>query len=353
MLRLMLARYANEGDLAQLCVAACVSTMWRDAAKEPKLWVALTKSQHLKSTSHLPRLDKVTNKVLAKLVKRAGVGGLQLDELDVTRCKLVSARGVVAALKGASLQGKLTSLKVADTRSSKKDGDVIADLRRFLAEKYRDSGLDVSNRLPCAARIKDARGRQKRCARLCDEVFCVECDIGICGWCQDGIQPLRSHQYDGPVFCEHVCADCGCVRNDHVGLMACPGCDSDGDHRLLCYHCFMWCYECKTAHCSRRCVDSMELWCKTDMPYCERCIENRDWAHCIECDGKWSYEQGDDPPHYIKTAEDWVDELEDDTLEAHLEERNLIDDPGLICYSCIDALRRRALHHAADPEDAD
>lgn len=347
-LRLILAPYGDKGDLAQLCAAACVSRAWRNAAKEPKLWVSLTNFRHLKSTRYKLRFGEVTDEVLAELVKRAGDGReLHLNELDVTSCKLVSARGVVAALAGAGLEGKLKALKVADTLSSAKDSVVIANLRRFLAKNCRNSGLDVRNYLPCAARIKDAGGRKKRCSRLCADVFCVECDIAICGWCSD-IGPFQPYHYNGPVFCKHVCADCGDLSYDDVGLMACPGCDLEGGRCLLCYNCYAWCNGCETAQCLRHCVHSMVIC--TDKAYCARCSANQEFVFCTMCYDCWNCDNGH-LPHFIKTAEDWLDELEkegsmDEALEARLEHLSSVlgqdaNDPGLICQRCVNTRLKR------------
>ena len=101
------------GDVATMCAAACVSRTWRDAAREPALWETLVISYPPRE----PALD-VTDERLAELVTRAGAGvdgQPHLTALDVTGCTYVTARGVVAALAAANLQGKLVVLRVRNT----------------------------------------------------------------------------------------------------------------------------------------------------------------------------------------------------------------------------------------------
>jgi hypothetical protein len=218
----------HAGDVYTLCAAACVSRVWRDAAKASALWRNLNIA--FQPPCLHPLQYNVTDERLAELVTRAGtgVGGEpHLERLDVTGCLYVSTRGVVAALAGANLQGKLTVLRVANTVCEQDDAagsssveDVIADLQTFLQRRdgvvHAPATLDVDKPLLC-----EERGCDVDCPRICAGFRCDACKIPCCDFCFEDMAPDQ-----GQLLCKHyrVCNGCDSMR---AGERGCMGCDED------------------------------------------------------------------------------------------------------------------------------
>ena len=349
-LRLILAPYA--GCVATLCAAACVSRAWHAASKEHWLWTNLNFSDPFKSREWAVEYVRVDDARLAELVTRAGSGvdgQPHLQRLDVTKCMLITTRGVVAALTGAGLEGKLICLQVAETRSVVGDEDVIDDLDTFLDTTRWVSGLDVHDHLLCGTTDPFP------CSRLCRHVLCDTCEPPIirCGWCYPGTSYL--HYYSGKLFCEHMCTDCGGVAES--GLRSCAGCSSTSDsdeldERTLCDSCTWMCDgECGQTFCCKFCIDSSTYYCPyCGTFYCEECSDDVEWQYCGLCSNTWclgSPEERAAVNH--KSAVEWIAELQerDVGLRAEALERLLAlvqaegeinegDVPCEICKFCID-----------------
>jgi hypothetical protein len=128
----------------------------------------------------------VTDIELLHCVKRAAGG---LKSLCVRNCWALTARGVVAALS-AEPSGLLVLLSVAGIQGVEGDDNVVDELQSFAARP-----LDVRTHALCTAPDGD---NDARCARLCIDALCWECDIARCGFCAPLHKPL----------CEHVCFQC-------------------------------------------------------------------------------------------------------------------------------------------------
>jgi hypothetical protein len=171
------------GQVTALCVAACISTSWCRAVKQPCLWRALGSFQrHGRSKRAL----ELTDARLAALVRRAcsSDGAQHLERLDVTsqHYGLITARGVVGALR--KLKGKLTELRVEGILSDELDMDIVPQLRAFLRPRdrgfFHSSGfLDIHEHNAPQAR---GRGKPQICSRLSKTPLCRECDINRCSW---------------------------------------------------------------------------------------------------------------------------------------------------------------------------
>ena len=347
-LRLILAPYA--GHVGTLCAAACVSRAWHAASKEHWLWADLTDWSHLKSRRRALKFVSVNDARLAELVTRAGSGidgQPHLKQLDVTTCELITTRGVVAALTGAGLVGKLERLNVADTLSFEGDEDVIDVLRTFLDDTLWNPGLDLYDHLLCGC------ADPVPCSRLCRHVLCDTCEPPIirCGWCYPGLS--YRHQYSGELFCEHMCADCGGV--DGHELHSCAGCsnspDSDELERRLCVGYCTWICdgECGQTFCCKFCIENCGHcpWCGTF--YCEECSADVEWQYCELCNNTWCFGSPEERAGVnLKSAADWIAELQDRDggLSAEALERLLKlvpaaeveneEEPGEICKYCVD-----------------
>jgi hypothetical protein len=181
----------RQNSIVWLCAPACVCRAWRDAAMDPTFWRELVDFTYTTPPKPGTRFVTrhhllVTDALLAMLVKRAsghdGVREHHLKALDVRgwACSDVTARGVVAALRGAGLKGKLRSLKVADILCDEDDEDIVPLLRSFLRRSRRYSGLDVSEFRPCTERNFDDDGTEREvCSRLCVDFS----EVDRCTYC--------------------------------------------------------------------------------------------------------------------------------------------------------------------------
>lgn len=313
-LRIVLAPHA--GNVAQLCAAACVSRVWRAAAAERQLWKTLVNFLHLKSCKATPRLMEVTDARLAELVARAGSGEPHLERLDVSFCEHVSAQGVVAALAGAGLEGKLVQLYFAGVHSSEGDDDVVPLLHTFLRDGRKLERTDVGQRVLCNFPQQDGEGQPSTCSSLCTHVMCTLCEINRCCWCFT--PPCWVGEFPFTPVCRHMCADCGKVRGEGE-LSQCLACElPDRETELLCDDCLGVCSVCARPHCVRYHSDALlrDCW-YCDLAYCQECLLNEPWDQCSLCIGRCCKQF--DCADVLKTAAEWVDELPDDVDAAVVE----------------------------------
>lgn len=166
---------AEEGEVASLCVALCISKPWQEVALQPRLW------RHLCNFTLFDKRwaasSRLTDERLAQLVQRATGADSEhhLRRLDVTGCRLVTARGVALALRG--LEGTLNLLLVAGVLSGEDDADdVMPPLQR--GAYMRRGGpcySDMHQHLLCNAPDAHGLGEPPICSRLC--TLCEECGI--------------------------------------------------------------------------------------------------------------------------------------------------------------------------------
>jgi hypothetical protein len=357
-LRRVLAPLA--GDVATLCAAACVSRTWRDASRERALWAALTQWGNCEAVA---RPVPLTDARLAEVVRRAGsgVGGEpHLEQLDVTRCTLVTARGVAAALAGAGLEGKLTLLHVANTISVEED-DVLDVLNTFLqSDLPQPATLDVTHLFLCDG-TRDCDGRKVDCLRLCVETRCDSCeDVWRCDHCYEAYE--RDFDGDEPL-CEHMCADCG----KPGAYYECEGCEED-EHKPLCSECLVECandcgfalcvfhgsrhdtHMVRCLQCNRHtCTDKCILWIEHPLV----------WCVCALCDDRWCDDCVDhDGDRRLHDAAHWAAQLgpEPGGVSADVVERlldwgqkhNADDEYNELCVRCA----RDILNKTAPPAPA-
>jgi hypothetical protein len=298
----------RAGEVATLCAAACVSHAWHDAAMQPRLWRDLCNFELVPVTRYRgPRMVPLTDARLATLVQRAlGADGCGLERLDVRNCELITARGVVAALRGAHQEGRLRELRVKGIISDADAGaDVIDLLRTFLREgHYRGGFVDVHEHLLCNADV-GAPGAPRLCSRLCDSTLCEECGIIRCSWCH---APSYMHDFAGTLPCEHICSDCGCCAEY---LLPCERCEhsDDNDKRLLCGECVCFCDTCPTRFCIKWCLDSYgELCCCCSRTFCDGCaFDAGQLEFCNDCSECFC---NDCEAEGLKTAPEWAAELQ-------------------------------------------
>ena len=308
------------GEVATLCAVACVSRAWHDAAMQPRRW------QKLRNFQNLAR--PLTDARLATREKRVsgsdGKSGYVLDVLDVCSCARVSARGVVAALRGARLEGRERTLRVEGVRSDADDAAVVPLLRTFLCSPKEDSlagFLDVRTHLLCNAVVGN-EGAWRQCSRLCKSVLCEQCDVVRCRRCH---VPSWSHNFRGTLPCEHICADCGYCK-EH--LLSCDGCqeggeDSDAEH-LICADCACYCENCSKHYCLKTCINTKVVLCAScGNCFCDECAFKDDAealvgmcrGRCADC---YCHECIADS---LKTAHEWAATLRLREGEAAVDER--------------------------------
>ena len=303
-LRLILAPHA--GCVGTLCVAACVSRAWHAASKERELWTSLTDWSHCKSRERALEFVKVDDARLAELVTRVGSGvdgQPHLQQLDVTKCKNVTTRGVVAALTGAGLEGKLELLNVAGTLSFEGDEDVINVLRTFLDDSQRCPQLDVYEHLLCGTTEPEP------CLRLCQYPVCDICEpqINRCSGCY----PAPSYGYKGELFCQHMCAYCGHAVED--GLVTCAGCSGPKGERQLCDSCIWSCGgDCGRWFCVEFCENDVNYCAYCSKSYCEECSYGIDWQFCTLCEGTWCLRTAEERSAVnLQRAAEWIVQLQE------------------------------------------
>ena len=336
-LRLILAPHA--GCVGTLCVAACVSRAWHAASKERELWTSLTDFVFV----------KVDDARLAELVTRAGSGvdgQPHLQQLDVTKCKNVTTRGVVAALTGAALEGKLQRLSVAGTLSFEGDEDVLDVLRTFLDDSPWGPRLDVYEQLLCGTT------EPAPCLRLCRYPVCDICEpqVNRCHWCYPRKRSVNTASY---VFCEHICAYCG-YRPDNA-LLPCAGCSGcEGERFFACQACSWSCGgDCEQWFCYQFCINSAIQCQYCGTAYCDECSDGIDWQFCELCNCTWCLSTPEERSAVnLQSAAEWIAELQEREggLSAEALERLLKlvlpankggeyeDEEGLvrICEYCVD-----------------
>jgi hypothetical protein len=296
----------RAGEVVTLCAAACVSRAWHDAAMQPRLWRNLRNFERFPATHYQgPVILPLTDARLATLVQRASGA---LERLDVSQCELITARGVVAALRGECLEGQLQELCVEGViviSDAGADADVIAPLRTFLHECCFFGGfLDVHEHLLCNADVGEP-GAPHICARLCKGALCEECDIVRCAWCHT---PSRTHDFAGTPPCEHICSDCGCFEYAEY-LRPCERCKVS--ERLLCSDCTRGCYTCEARYCAKLCLDCNMTFCDggCSCMFCYGCAFDADLV--ATCSGCSTARFCDDcEAAHLKTAHEWAAALQ-------------------------------------------
>jgi hypothetical protein len=309
------------GDVYTLCAAACVSRVWREAAESRILWTALDFAFPLRRSLRY----NVNDERLAELVKRAGTGVAgepHLERLDVTGCLLVSARGVVAALAGANLQGKLTVLRVANTvceaaeceaaeaddSSSVEVEDVIDNLKTFV---HAPAALDVDKQLLCEQREAGRHGGSVECPRLCVDFRCDDCEKPCCDFCFEDM----TRGSEEPL-CKHMCDDC----NSMGAWSGCIGCD-EYQESFLCDDCVVLCDGCESPLCKCHAREN-SLYCRScpdPKHYCYGCESEAKLVACALCEKQWCGYGEPCAEENLKSATGWAVALEARVDAAALE----------------------------------
>jgi hypothetical protein len=305
----ILAPLALYGEVAALCVALCINTSWRDVARQPSMWRHLCNFQ--RTRKHWgTRTVALTDERLALLVQRATAadGTHHLERLDVTGCRLVTARGVALALRG--LEGTLSQLHVAGILSGEEDDDYVMPLLRECMQPGKTYYLDVQQHLLCNAPDVRGLGEPPICSRLCSDTLCEECDIIRCA-SHHRPSPPYAHSFYGTPPCEHVCSDCGERPQFPHNMIACPACD-DEDERRICEDCMSFCHACHEIWCQKKCPE-MIACVACGETFCEHCAFQLGHvkmcyltgAECGDC-----YCDGLCADKYVKTASAWAAELQ-------------------------------------------
>lgn len=253
-------------DLASLCAAACTSTGWRDAARDPRLWRRL---------GPFPRAlrPKVDDARIALLIRRAGG---ELDSLDVSCCPNVTAHGLLAAIEG---QGALLSTlsvsgvfaptavpprsEVASGQRVKASPSTRAEAKALIARLralLRPGGeLDVAAGSGICTSRSGRGANRRRCAQLAARVLCAECGELRCSLCLEAHAAVAKSWRQRPSpCCEHVCSGCLYGAEDvrrlthGGGLAVCELCDEEdgvAEPGYFCEECHIMCGVCNSTAC--------------------------------------------------------------------------------------------------------
>lgn len=219
-----------EGDTPTLCAAACVSKAWKAAASVPSVWQTLalglptnnaggsslafvklcddtsTQARRAKSVTGARlraflgkagpslvslRLDGCSALSDADLLCLTDLNAPYLSEVGLRGCAELSARGVLAALKGRSLSClRVDGLSDYDGggASEDEDEDIIKLFRRIVAP----SGL-LDVKLCCGECERLVRGLIKSSCGFCEEA------TPHCAWCAKHANAECGHRH---------CRDC-------------------------------------------------------------------------------------------------------------------------------------------------
>lgn len=283
------------GDVASLCVAACVQRSWHAATLRPALW------RDLRFSDHFGVAERLTDTHFEWLIRRAGAA---LRCLDLAHCGNylayncgVTLRGVVNALRDAPLLKQLSLRGVP--YGTRDNGPRVRRYEQLSVLVCPDNGLldavDYDGELVmCDAYLDDGI----LCQRLCsaDDEICEECAIFHCPGC------LGAALLELKPPCEHLCDTCFAHEDQADGdfFAACDNAHCAADRvNGNCVKCSPMCDACQKILCND-CAHNKHgmLMCRSfcaELQYCEDCVypavrpsrwpreEERKLIHCAGC----------------------------------------------------------------------